>query len=95
LPRHQRRQLERINASKEEVTVQINVVTLRHRLVKPEHQVKPPEDGVEWKHKWWVSGHYRAQWYPSDKSHKVIWIAPFLKGPEDAPLLEKIYTVVR
>jgi hypothetical protein len=95
LPRHQRRQLERIDASREEVDVQINVVTLRHRVVKPEHQVKPPDEGVDWKHKWWVSGHYRAQWYPSEKSHKVIWIAPFLKGPEDAPLLEKIYTVVR
>jgi len=50
---------------------------------------------VEWKHRWLVSGHLRAQWYPSEQAHRLIWIAPYLKGPEGAPMLEHVYKVVR
>jgi hypothetical protein len=45
--------------------------------------------------RWWVSGHHRAQWYPSKQSHEVVWIAPYLKGPSDAPMLKKVYAVSR
>ena len=50
---------------------------------------------VAWKHRWLVSGHYRAQWYPSEQAHHVIWIAPHMKGPAEAPLLEHVFKVAR
>lgn len=48
----------------------------------------------EYVHRWIVRGHWRRQWYPSIQSHRPIWITPYVKGPEDAPLLggEKVYT---
>lgn len=55
----------------------------------------PLEVARAWKHHWWVSGHYRAQWRPSTRDHKVIWIAPHVKGPLDKPLLDKVYAVDR
>jgi hypothetical protein len=93
LPHHRRRQMERAGVAPKEREEQIHVVMLRHKSpgTPPQH----PGEGIEWKHKWWVTGHYRAQWYPSEEAHKVIWIAPFLKGPDDAPLLEKVYAVIR
>jgi len=51
---------------------------------------------VDWKHQWWVSGHYRSQWYPSKQAHEVVWIAPYLKGPADLPVgPAKVYVVKR
>jgi hypothetical protein len=49
----------------------------------------------EWKHRWMVRGHWRRQWYRSIQAHRPVWINPFIKGPEDAPLLggEKVYSV--
>ena len=52
-------------------------------------------ESKEFKHRWWISGHFRSQWYPSRNAHEIIWIAPYLKGPESAPLLEKVYSVIR
>ncbi len=71
----------------------INVVVLRQGAAKAIKSYN--EANVEWKHQWWVRGHFRAQWYPSKKSHDVIWIAPYIKGPSGAPMLEKVYTVRR
>lgn len=48
-----------------------------------------------WKHRWWVRGHFRKQWHPSTQTHELTWIAPFLKGPADAPMLQKVYAVRR
>jgi len=31
-----------------------------------------------------VTGHYRNQWYPSEKTHKRIWIGEYDKGPLEA-----------
>ncbi|WP_439660595.1 hypothetical protein ACSHWB_03220 [Lentzea sp. HUAS TT2] len=38
-------------------------------------------------HRWIVRGHWRQQWYPSRQVHRPVWIAPHLKGPDDAPLV--------
>jgi hypothetical protein len=35
----------------------------------------------EHQHRWLVSGHFRIQWYPSEQTHKVVWIAHYVKGP--------------
>ncbi len=51
--------------------------------------------GATFHHRWIVRGHHRAQWYPSQQAHKVIWIAPHVKGPDGAPLKEHVYRVIR
>lgn len=43
--------------------------------------------GVEYQYQWTVAGHIRNQWYPSTQEHKMIFIEPYLKGPEDAPMM--------
>ena len=45
------------------------------------------ELGIEYKYQWTVAGHIRSQWYPSTQEHKMIYIEPYLKGPEDAPMM--------
>ncbi len=90
--RTSRRAAQRENG--EENSPDVFVVKLR----QPAHATAAKKGGevdVDWKHQWLVRGHHRAQWYPSTQTHKVIWIAPYVKGPEDAPMLEKVYDVVR
>lgn len=47
----------------------------------------------EYHHQWIVRGHWRQQWHPKRQVHRPVWIAPHIKGPEDAPMLggEKVY----
>lgn len=71
----------------------LNVITLRSSV--REAVAVERGEGPQWKQRWLVRGHLRAQWYPSTKSHQVIWIAPYLKGPEDAPLKVPVYRVAR
>lgn len=33
------------------------------------------------------------EWYPSVKSHRVIWVAPYVKG--SGAMAETVYQVVR
>jgi hypothetical protein len=66
-----------------------NLVTVIH-LRRP-HQ--PADDHeprvVDWTHRWLVGGHWRWQPYPSlgPDVRKQIWISPYVKGPEDRPLV--------
>jgi hypothetical protein len=41
----------------------------------------------EWQHRWIVRMHKIRQWYPSLQRHKVIYRGPYIKGPDDKPLL--------
>ena len=69
------------------------------RFVRLRPSARSSEGGearsVEWTVRWIVRGHHRAQWYPSTKSHRLIWVAPYMKGPDDAPLKTPAYAVVR
>lgn len=57
---------------------------------------RPRERGFEWdegdgepihySHRFLVSGHWRNQWYPSERTHRQKWIPSYVKGPADAPL---------
>lgn len=78
-----RRRLERLGLS--EIA---NVRVVRLRRVGPQQSA----DGslsVVWSHRWMVSGHWRNQWLPSLKAHRLQWIAPYVKGPDDKPLVVK------
>lgn len=91
LPRSTRRELKRLGQPSSDLST--NIVMLRH----PQHNAGSTGRGepISHDHQWWVSGHIRAQWYPSLKAHKLIWIAPHLKGPDDKPIREKTYVVAR
>ncbi|MFE9424149.1 hypothetical protein ACFYNO_14420 [Kitasatospora sp. NPDC006697] len=60
---------------------------------------EPVKDGagVVYRHQWVVRGHWRSQWYPARQTHRPIWIADHVKGPEGAPLLDpgKLVHVLR
>lgn len=92
LDRPTRRELQRYDSKAPEP--EVYTVVLR-RAAQERQTAHDALTAAEMKHHWWVSGHYRAQWYPSTKSHQVIWIAPYIKGDLDKPLLEKVYVVTR
>jgi len=48
---------------------------------------------VEWTCQWIVRGHWRQQFYPSTGERSPLWIMPYVKGPEDAPLKVPAATV--
>jgi hypothetical protein len=95
LARHHRRQMQRAGEPTEKVEEEVSVVKLRREVKQRTDKAAEQSTSIEWQHQWWVSGHYRAQWYPHEEAHRVIWIAPYLKGPSDKPVLEKVYAVVR
>lgn len=66
------------------------------RPAERDHQA-PADDAEPGRYsvRWVVRGHHRAQWYPSLGAHKVIWIAPYVKGSPDAPLKSTTYRVMR
>ena len=79
-PRHVGKRIERAKFPAKRITV----VTLR----RPEQPREKGEPGVvEWSHRWIVEGHWRQQWYPSLGEHRQIWISPYVKGPEELPLI--------
>lgn len=45
--------------------------------------------GPDFSHRWIVSGHWRNQYLPSRETHRLQWIAPHVKGPDDKPLVVK------
>lgn len=67
------------------------------RLRRPANPHGSGETDREYHHRWIVRGHWRQQWFPARQVHRPIWIAPHVKGPEDAPLLggEKVYAWMR
>jgi len=74
----------RLVKSNSPLTGEVSVVRLR----RPHHDSDASgESAVEWSRRWIVSGHWRRAWRPSVKAHRLTWIAPFVKGPEDKPLV--------
>lgn len=71
----------------------VRVVTLRRYRDDDDHEVDPELRGREYSHRWIVDAFWRRQWYPSEQRHKPKWIAPYVKGPKDKPLIlkDKVY----
>ena len=76
------------------------IVTVKLRLAAP-HAADGDQDAEharrDWTHRWIVSGHWRNQWHPSIRQHRVQWISPYTKGPDDKPLVlrRKVYKLER
>lgn len=65
-----------------------DVLVVRLRREQSERH-DPSGEAANYSHRFIVGGHWRNQWYPSGQVHRQIWISPYVKGPEDAPLIVK------
>lgn len=83
-------------AGEPEPRVRIIDLRARRRAGSSESQ-QTAAAGRDYHHQWVVRGHWRQQWYPSREAHRPVWISPYIKGPEDAPLIggEKVYALRR
>lgn len=62
----------------------IDVVTLRR--LEADRVADPRGRDIDWQWQWWVSPHWRRQWYPSDGVNRWKLIPTYLKGPSGRPL---------
>jgi hypothetical protein len=65
---------------------EVHVTALRRR----DRQLASAETtGVNYSHQWVVEGHWRWQpCGPGRSERRLIWIAPHIKGPDGAPLID-------
>lgn len=71
-------------------------VQLRHRGYGPESR-EAGDGGRAYRHRWFVRGHWRNQFYPSRQANRPIWIDTHIKGPDGAPIIDpdKLVNVLR
>lgn len=81
-PRVYRREAQRRNWPVKDVVV----VELRRRS---QGSTEAPTGKREYSHQWIVEGFWRNQWYPSLGKHRQKYIASYVKGPKDKPLITK------
>lgn len=73
----------------------VKVIQLRRTESQPSLQ-KSGIEAVDWSCRWIVGGHWRNQPYKDER--KLIYIMPYVKGPEDKPLKvpsQTVYSVSR
>ena len=87
--RQVRRRAQRTDPSNRPIP-DVRVITLRRPKLKPTDEHRG--GGVEYSHRFYVNGHWRRQWYPSEQRHKPKWIHGYVKGPEDRPFRGKDVT---
>jgi hypothetical protein len=92
LERHFRRRAE--NYFKQ-VDRGVGVITLRRLERLSQSPKEAGEREVDWSCQWWVSGHWRNQYYPSMYSHQALRIAPYIKGPTNKPIKEPVRLMIR
>lgn len=90
------RQIRRTAARQARTVPALRVVTLRRAYARSAEKSAEAQP-VSWSQRWIVSGHWRQQWYASIGAHRQIWIAPFVKGPQDKPLVlpDEVYKLRR
>lgn len=88
IERHRRKQLARENGP---TVSDVKVIQLR-RAESQHNKDGRTSESVEWTCRWIVNGHWRNQPY-SNGEHKLIYILPYVKGPDDKPLKVPAHTV--
>jgi hypothetical protein len=74
-------------AKRQEMAVsEVRVITLRRATT---HVEGGEPTHIEWSHRWLVSGHWRHLWKEDEQRTKLIWVSPYIKGPEDKPFIAK------
>lgn len=75
------------------------ILIVGQKVISPYKNIEKSENSHNWKleKRVYVSGHWKIQWYGSEKDnskhHKVIYIEPYEKGPELAEVIKKKYVV--
>lgn len=64
----------------------VRVVSLRHRGTSSGAQPGQPS-GRHVNVRFMVRGHWKRAYRPSVQAHRLVYVAPHVKGPKDAPLL--------
>lgn len=69
----------------------VNVINLRHRRIVSETASQHESGGGrEWSGRWMVRGHWRNQPFgPGRQERHWLYIHPYLKGPDDKPIIDK------
>lgn len=88
-PRHLRRRIEREGGFRPDPIIRTIALRRREHSGSEHHE----GEGRDYSCQWIVSGHWRNQYYASTKTHKPVWILPYVKGPEDKPLKKPRLTV--
>jgi hypothetical protein len=90
IERHRKKQL----AREYDVPIpsDVKVIQLRRSEHQPLTDSSVSDATVEWSCRWLVGGHWRNQPYANGE-HKLIYIMPYVKGPEDKPLKVPTHTV--
>lgn len=88
--RAERRRMERL-----QLPSTLTLITLRAKYQKPKDGDDHEPQKVEWSHRWVVGAHWATR--HTRNGPKKVYIMPFIKGPEDKPLVvkEKMYRVIR
>lgn len=68
----------------EEVSPIVNIITLR-RTQEDREREGIDNAHVDWQWRWAVRGHWRNQFFPSDSSHRPVFVDSYVKGPEGKP----------
>lgn len=89
--RHRRKQLAREQSV--DVQREVKVIQLRRTERAGSPSAERVGDAPEWSCRWVVSGHWRNQFYAKTSDHKLIYIMPFVKGPEGKPMKVASHTV--
>jgi hypothetical protein len=76
----------RVAAQKAGVTPDVRVVQLRSAPTRGDG-TPASAGGRDWQHRWPVRIHKVRQWYPSEQRHHIHLRGPYIKGPEDKPLI--------
>ncbi|MGK5740113.1 hypothetical protein [Micromonospora sp. URMC 103] len=76
---------------------EVRIVRIRaHQATRTPPRTEPTADDPEsgYRSRFWVSGHWRNQPYgPGRSLRRPVYISPFLRGPDDAPII--LSTTVR
>lgn len=73
----------------EKLSLPSTVLVVKLRRPAPQrYEVGDPRQ-VEWSHRWIVTGHWRHLWNEESQTEKLVWISPYVKGPESKPLIVK------
>lgn len=86
--RHLRKRWERENQTHGGPQTYIKIVQLRRTEA---HEEVSESGTVDWSCRWVVNGHWRNQPYKHER--KLIYILPYVKGPEDKPFKVPTHTV--
>ena len=79
----------RIAAGKVQPDPPVRVVQLRRQPAGDRDAPERSAGGRTYRHRWTVSGHWRNQAFgPQHSLHRPLYINPYLKGPDTAPLLK-------